>query len=62
MKRAGKGKGISINGGTSRVNDWKINLAATPPIAPREFKPLKAKPHPRQAEMDANRAIPSRFA
>ena len=34
-------------------------IVAAPTYEPMKMKPLAAKPHPRQAEMDANRAIKS---
>ena len=39
------------------VKSWIGDIAKGCPV--REFKPLKAQPHPRQAEMDAYRATPS---
>lgn len=62
MKRSGKGQGISLNGGTSTINHYKQQFASTPPIAPREFVPLKVKPHPQQDRIGQFNAIPSRFA
>lgn len=68
MKRTGKGLGISINepnmGGISEINAWKQELGRLPPPV-YVFKPLSrwpAVPHPRQAEIDAMKAIKSRFA
>ena len=44
---------------TSLVNKWKQELAiAKPPPIP-EFRPLVVKAHPRQAELDAWRNLPS---
>ena len=61
MKAHGKGLGISLN--TSQVNKWKQLLATASDGLPRsEFKPLKVKPHPRQAEIDLYKSLPSRFA
>ena len=63
MKAHGKGQGISINpGGTSIINHYKQQMNATPPVEPREFKPLVVKRHPEQDRIDAFKAIPSRFA
>ena len=65
MKAHGKGLGISINGGTSTINKFKMLLAnASEGVEVREFKPLVSWPaaaHPRQAEIDALRVIPSRY-
>lgn len=63
MSKAEKGQGISINaGGTSHINHYKQQFNTTPPIAPREFVPLKVKRHPEQDRIDQFNAIPSRYA
>lgn len=60
MKAHGKGVGISINSEfISTLNNFKQAFNSTPPAPVREFKQLVVKPHPRQAEMEAFRAIPS---
>ena len=66
MKAHGKSLGISINGGTSDINAWKMRIeaqtAAEPPVS--TFKPLKSWPareHLRQGEIDALKAAPSVF-
>lgn len=47
----------------SKVNDWKMKLMhASDGIPRREFKPLQVKEHPRQAQMDQYRKLPSRYA
>ena len=47
----------------SKMNEFKMLIsAAAEGLPPREFKPLTVKPHPRQAEMDAYRQIPSGYA
>lgn len=61
MKAHGKGQGLDINDKfTNNVNKFKQVLSHVSDGVPaREFVPLKVKPHPRQADMDAIRAIPS---
>jgi hypothetical protein len=46
---------------TSQVNKWKAGFDTTEPAPAPTFKPLVVKPHPRQADIDAFKAIPSRF-
>jgi hypothetical protein len=60
MKITRKGVGISIH--TSQVNNWKSGLANVSEGLPIvEFKPYKPPVHPRQDDMKAYAAIPSRF-
>ena len=67
MKPHGKGMGIDITSEfTSEINRFKHDFLAdvSKGMAPREFKPLKSWPatnHPRQSEIDAFRAVPSKF-
>ncbi len=62
-KAHGKGEGINITSEfQTHVNTWKQGFTDETPLPAPEFKPLAVKPHPRQAEIDAFKAIPSRYA
>ncbi|MDA8260248.1 MAG: hypothetical protein M0Z99_32220 [Betaproteobacteria bacterium] len=64
MKSAYKPKSPNA-GGTSFLNQFKHGLASVSEGLPApEFKPLRSYPatnHPRQAEIDAFRDLPSRY-
>jgi hypothetical protein len=71
MRKKHRGPGITVNPDspnqdspyTTTVNKFKRLLdRATDGIPLREFNPLVVKPHPRQAEIDAFNAIPSRYS
>ncbi len=64
QKTTFRGPGITVNAQfTSTVNHFKQSMAGVSEGLPvREFKPLVVKPHPRQDEIDAFKAIPSRQA
>lgn len=64
MKRTGKGKPLSINE-PNRCDTSKGNEPRADAPMVRKFKPLSCwpvAPHPRQADLDAYRALPSRTA
>ena len=67
MKAHRKGKGISISGGTSVINSYKMLLtdALGKPLPVLKFEPLRswpALPHPQQSALEAYRAYPSLYS